>query len=320
MMVALAIALAASGVFLALLPRMLDEEREALDDRARGRGPGRFLALSQGQVHCEVRGPEGGAPVVLLPGVSLPMFVWDHAIEPLAQAGFRVVRYDLYGRGYSDRPEVVYRPELFDRQLEEVLSALDLRGPVHLVGIALGGLLAVRRAARAPASVRSLSLIAPDGFGTAAPTLVKVARMPVIGSALGLYLARVLGDRELRSRLGRYTEVPGLRGELEGKLGEALRYRGYKRALVSSLRHQAPNGEAAAAYRAAAAAGIPALVLWGERDQIASPELAQRAVAALPGAELLMVGGAGHLPMYDRPKVVAPALIRHFSAAERAAR
>jgi pimeloyl-ACP methyl ester carboxylesterase len=54
---------------------------------------------------------------VLIPGFSVPYVIWDPTFEDLVEKGFRVLRYDLFGRGYSDRPDAIYDLELFDRQL-----------------------------------------------------------------------------------------------------------------------------------------------------------------------------------------------------------
>ena len=56
--------------------------------------------------------------VVLVHGFSVPYYIWDSTTTALAAAGYRVVRYDEYGRGLSDRPNVDYTADLYDRQLE----------------------------------------------------------------------------------------------------------------------------------------------------------------------------------------------------------
>ncbi len=106
-----------------------------LDDKARSVSPGDFVQLSQGYVHYQLEGPETGETVVLVHGFSAPMFIWERTVPALTKAGFRVLSYDLYGRGYSDRPDVAYDKDLFDTQLLELLDALDIRESEVLIEV-----------------------------------------------------------------------------------------------------------------------------------------------------------------------------------------
>lgn len=92
-------------------------ERESLDDGARRTAPGRFIRLSDGVTHFDVAGPDSARTVVLVHGFSVPLYIWDSTAAALVSAGYRVLRYDEYGRGWSDRPAVEYTPDLYDRQL-----------------------------------------------------------------------------------------------------------------------------------------------------------------------------------------------------------
>ena len=79
-------------------------ETKRLTPEVRTGLPGNFIQLSDGVVHYELAGPEDAPVVVLVHGFSVPFFIWDPTFEGLSEAGFRVLRYDLYGRGFSDRP------------------------------------------------------------------------------------------------------------------------------------------------------------------------------------------------------------------------
>src|SRR5512135_2050203 len=98
-------------------------ETRELDDAARASAGGSFIDLPQGRTHYELTGPADRRPVVLVHGFSVPFFVWDPTFEALAAAGQRVLRYDLFGRGYSDRPHAHYDLAFFARQLGDLLDA-----------------------------------------------------------------------------------------------------------------------------------------------------------------------------------------------------
>ena len=96
---------------LVLIPYfMLDGEDRVLNDQVRAGLEGDFIRLSDGYTHYQWAGPEDGQVVVLLHGFSVPYFLWDYVFKDLSEAGFRVLRYDLYGRGYSDPPRIRLRP------------------------------------------------------------------------------------------------------------------------------------------------------------------------------------------------------------------
>ncbi len=157
---------------------LLASDREPLDmdDRARRQLSGCFVALSDGYTNYDVAGPERGPVVVLVPGISIPRGVFERTIAPLAEAGYRVVTFDLYGRGFSDRPRVRYDAALFNRQIDDLLGALRIEAPVHLVGLASGGLQAMLYAEQRPSRVKSLVLIAPDGVDAPAMGFVRMVQ------------------------------------------------------------------------------------------------------------------------------------------------
>ena len=111
---------------------LIREEPLRLDDAARASGS-RFVALSAGQTHYDVAGADDGPTVVLVHGTTIPAFGWERNVEPLASAGFRVVWYDLYGRGLSDRVDADYGLDLYVTQLREMLDQVAPAEPVDLV-------------------------------------------------------------------------------------------------------------------------------------------------------------------------------------------
>ena len=79
-----------------------DETRE-LNELTRKEASGSFVQLTSGVTHYELSNPEVNETVVLVHGFSVPYFIYDPTFAFLTQAGLRVLRYDLFGRGFSDR-------------------------------------------------------------------------------------------------------------------------------------------------------------------------------------------------------------------------
>ncbi|MCR9142641.1 MAG: alpha/beta fold hydrolase [bacterium] len=296
-------------------PLVLCDPEHRSDVAARSDAPGRFLRLSDGVTHFELNGPQSAPLVVLVPGLATPYFVWDFTRDDLLAAGYRVLRYDLYGRGYSDRPEgVTHDVELYDRQLVELIDAVGAAGPVHVIGLSMGGVISIHFADRRPERVRSMSLIAPAGFPLEIPAIARFARLPVIGD----YFIHAFGHGQFMSRLGRNMYDQSLLPAYKEKFMPQMQIKGTKAALLSSLRHM-PLGASRPVYERVMQRGaislqipmqIPMQILWGVEDRVIPYSVGEEMRAALPNAKFHTVENAGHIPHWERPASVRAKLLK----------
>lgn len=228
--------------------------RPPMDADARKSAPGAFVRLPRGVTHYRWRGPETGAVVVCVHGLTTPSPVWDGIAEGLAADGYRVLTYDLFGRGYSDRPAGRQDVDFFVDQLEALLEALEVEGAVTLFGYSMGGVIATGYAARHPGRVKRLLLLAPAGIEHAPDRLTWLAaRLPVLGDWLML---------ALYPRMARAAAPDTPIGEVQRN---ELRYRGYMPAVLSSLRaalHHWQDVE----HHALGRTDLPVLAIWGAED------------------------------------------------------
>jgi pimeloyl-ACP methyl ester carboxylesterase len=279
------------------------ESRE-LDDAARSAAQGAFVGVGRGLTHYERRGPSNGRTVVLIHGFSVPSFIWDPTFEHLAAAGFDVVRYDLFGRGYSDRPYVEYGMPLYLEQLQQLLDALRVSN-VDLIGLSMGGPIAAAFAVDFPERVRRLVLIAPIA---AEPidlgVFYRVAVLPGIGDRLfGL-----VGNQTLLQRIGADFFDQSHVDEFRERYYPQMEFRGFRRAILSTVR----NGMLAgfeAVYSRLGQLDKRVLLIWGEADQTVPFEHSRRLRRLLPGAEFMALAGCGHIPHFERPELVNPRLV-----------
>jgi pimeloyl-ACP methyl ester carboxylesterase len=104
--------------------------------------------------------------VLLISGIAAPLEVFHDIAHLLGGAGFRVLRFDLYGRGGSTAPQEPQHIDLFVTQILDLLQALPGNTPhqVHVLGFSLGGAIAAKLAEAHPHLVQSLALIAPAGL------------------------------------------------------------------------------------------------------------------------------------------------------------
>jgi pimeloyl-ACP methyl ester carboxylesterase len=281
---------------------------QALDAKARVSAPGQFAELPEGMVHYELAGSTDAQPVVLISGLSVPCSSWDPTFKALMEAGFRVLRYDLYGRGVSDRPDISYDQGLFDRQLGNLLGALGVGERVDLVGWSMGGAISVVFADRHPESVRRLCLIDPAGLPWQQSPTPRLAAAPVLGE----WIMSLLGAKMLVSRLHSYCYRPAGHDEFVRALQIQMQYAGFKRALLSTLRSGVTTG-AVEAYRRVGQRNVPAMLVWGREDRVVPFELNKRVQELIPHIEFHPIDAAAHTPHYERPQDVNPLLIDFLS-------
>ena len=264
-----------------------------------------FVTLSDGVTHYQLAGPEDGPKVVLVTGLASTFFIWDYVFKELAEAGFRVLRYDNFGRGLSDRPHLRYDAALFDRQLLELLDALHFTEPVDLVGLSMGGMTVARFMDLHPERVRRYVLMAPAGL----PYRKKLAQRLLQAPGLGEWLMKAFGDHNILFML------PNEIGYGSEKVQQALaayhgqmQFHGYKRALLSTFRHN-PLDKALPIYERIGSQPKLGLLIWGTQDTVAPFSNHVRLQAAIPSIRFHPVEGGTHPVCYQRPEAVTPVLI-----------
>ncbi|MGD8822501.1 MAG: alpha/beta hydrolase [Anaerolineales bacterium] len=282
-------------------------ETRILDGSARASAPGEFVQLTEGRVHYELGGPPSSRTVVLVPGLSVPYAIWDPTFAFLASAGLRVMRYDLYGRGYSDRPDTRYDQDLMDQQLLELLNVLKI-DETDLVGLSLGGAISSVFTARHPERVRRLCLIDPAGMPWKLDLQARLAKAPIVGE----WIMGYMGDKRLVSNLAGYFYGQVEYEDLKRAFLEQMKFVGYKRAILSTLRSGVRTG-ALEAYRRVGQLEHPVMLIWGREDHVIPFELGRVIRDLIPRAEFHPIDRAAHIPHYQYPEIVNPILLDFLS-------
>jgi len=292
-------------VLVALPPIVRNAEWRTLDAAARAGTTGAYMQLGEGLVHYEVAGPDAGPPVLLVHGFSVPSYIFDPTFAALVTAGHRVVSFDLYGRGTSDRPRGDYDIARFTRQIDELLTALEVQGPVDLVGLSMGGPIVAAYTVEHPDRVRRLVLLDP----MAGTRDIGVLQWPLVGE----YLFRVVVLPGMAA--GQLSDFahPERFPEWADRYREQMRYIGFGRAILSTLRHVITR-DPMPTYQAVGAQRRPVLLVWGEQDRTTPYAQNTRVRQALGEHEFLTVADAGHLPHLEHPEVVEPALLAFLAS------
>lgn len=235
-------------------------------------------------------GPRAGMPVVLIHGFPLSHAMWEPQIESLA-GEVRVVAYDVRGLGGSGAGDGQTTMEVLVDDLLGLLDRLGL-GEAVLCGLSMGGYIALRAVEREPARVRALVLA--DTRSAADADEAKLSRAAAIQAIKKHGLAPFAEDfvkkifapatvAESRPCVAAIRDII-VRNDPVGVCGAAL-------ALLS----RTDTTPALPGIKA------PSLVLVGEHDALTPPAGAQALAAAIPGAKLAVIPGAGHMSNLENP-------------------
>jgi len=280
-------------------------ESKTLNDETRRSAKGSFVQLPNGVTHYELSNPDNEEIVVFVHGFSVPYFIFDPTYEFLSRSGFSVLRYDLFGRGFSDRPYKRYNINFFVNQLADLLDSLRISRPVHLIGLSMGGPITATFTARHPEQVKSLTLIDPAGVRpiSLTPTL-KAMKLPGVAEAVfGL-----IGSEAMVKSAAKDFFDPELVGMFIDKYKVQMQYKGFKRAILSSVRNKM-LGSFMESYKTVGKLEKPILLFWGRNDMTVPYEHSKDLLATLPNAELHTIEDCGHIPHYEKPDEFNPILL-----------
>jgi pimeloyl-ACP methyl ester carboxylesterase len=227
------------------------------------------LDVAGRRVRCAVTGAPAGEPVVLVHGLSASSRWWRKTL-PALTTRHRCYLVDLPGFGAMRRPLSRYALSAAPEWLAALMDALSLER-AHVMGHSMGGYVSVRLAVERPDLVDRLVLVAPAGVPTRR-SVVRYAR-PLLATAWTApprFYPLVVPDA---LRTGPWT------------LWQAAR-----QLLREDVR---PHLERISA---------PTLLVWGDRDYLVPPKHGPLLREAIPDARLLLLPGAGHVPMEDRPE------------------
>lgn len=245
-----------------------------------------------------------GSLVLFLHGIGMTRNGWDAQIAGLADA-HRCVAWDLPGYGASE--------PLGEFSLAAAADAAarlidHLRGPAHVVGLSMGGMIALELALRHPEAVRSLGLVdTSPAFG-------------LDGTDPDAWRAARLAPLEAGARVEEFAE-PVLRGVMAPDPDPAA----VTAAVASMLR--VPVSGLMQTVAALPAHDVrdrldridaPTLVVVGELDEETPPSYAQALADGIAGARLAIIPGAGHLTPFEAPAALTALLREHIDLVEAA--
>jgi pimeloyl-ACP methyl ester carboxylesterase len=246
----------------------------------------------------------GSGPVLLLiHGIAGTLENWQAVTGPLARQ-YTVVAPDLPGHGGSAPSAGDYSLGALATGLRDLLVALG-HERATLVGHSLGGGIAMQFAYQFPEITERLVLVSSGGLGPEVSALLRAAALPgadqfiaataALGHNLGSKVARGLGVLGLRVS----TDIAVVAGGYASLVDRERRT-----AFLATLHGVIGTGgqRIHAGDRLYLAEGMPIQIIWGERDPIIPVQHARNAHEAMPGSQLEIFKGVGHLPQLERPE------------------
>ena len=240
-----------------------------------------------------MRGPEGARLVLFLHPFPLSASCWDDLLDRCARAGLRAVALDAPGFGGAP---ALGKPLEMDAIAALARDALDQLGAekAALVGCSMGGYAALAFARLFPERLRALGLLCTKA-GPDSPEAVQAREA-------GAEAALTHGPGAVAAQLAPKIFAPGCtidprplfaQATAQG-MADALRgmpLRPDSRPLLGQIR-------------------VPTLVIAGEFDQLMGDADTHGLAQGIPGAQLEVIPGAGHLAFLEKPELVAAPLLK----------
>lgn len=281
---------------LAAFPFIWESRRRPIAAAERHGAPGAFAALPQGITYYQWLGPVRGPIAVAIHDTTMPSAVWDEVADGLGAIGYRVLVYDLYGRGLSDAPKGPQDRGFFIRQLTDLLADQGLGQDLTLIGYGLGGAIATAFTAEQTERVKRLILLAPLGTERTEDGLARFIRQtPLIGD--WLFLALFGG--QLRQGV---AATPSRIGPAQL---EELGRKGFLPAVLSSLRGLGRDRQEAD-HRVIGRSDVPVVALWSQLDTVVPLSGLGTLAQWNRNARQEVITGAGHgMPYTHAAEVMA---------------
>ncbi|MFA6574049.1 MAG: alpha/beta fold hydrolase [Nocardioides sp.] len=257
--------------------------------------------------HLAVRRAGTGPSIVLIHGMAGSLTTWDPVFADLARS-CDVIAVDLPGHGSSSRSVDDYSLGSLAASVRDVLDALEVK-TATIVGHSLGGGIAMQFMYQFPERCERLVLVSSGGLGREVTPMLRALTVPGAGLALAVgarlqHQRHVVAAGRLARPLARrvWNDLPYMLRQM-ATLDDPETRRSFLATInaVIDVGGQGIN----ASDRLHLAAGLPTLIVWGEKDRMIPSGHGYAAAELIPGSRFELVPGAGHYPHEDSPDLFA---------------
>ena len=264
--------------------------------------------ISCNRVQLAVEDSGGGGPTVVFShGLLYSLRMWDEQV-PALRSRFRCIAYDHRGQGESEKPTTGLDMDTLSEDAVALIGALGV-GPVHFIGMSMGGFVGMRLAARHPELVRSLILLDTAAGPEPEETVRRYRRLEWVARWFGTW--PVAGKVEAIMHGASARKDPARAATLRAWRERLLRVdtAAMNRAVEGVLTRES-------AIPLLPRIRCPTLVMVGEEDTATVPAKSEEIASAIAGTRLVRIPRAGHMSPIDAPEAVTTEL-RSFLEVQR---
>jgi len=248
---------------------------------------GEYVELSDGYTYFEQANQNSKlGNVVLVHGYSIPSYIMETTFNSLKEKGYRVIMMDLYGRGFSDNPDL---PQTDFLRANQVIELMDYTGIENaaLVGLSNGGRIISKITDLDPNKVNSLFYVASAGFFEHEELLDKSVSQEEINRFIGDYPG--LSESQKNDFFN-----PEKFPDWSKKYDELLTHSGFAKALISTTKNLVSLD---GIHNKIHSLGIPVFTFWGRHDNVVVyDQFKDRLEDMLPNRKEFFIEKSGHLP------------------------
>lgn len=279
-----------------------------------------YLSTNGIRLHVVQAGPADGALVVLLHGFPEFWFGWRHQIQPLAEAGFRLLIPDQRGYNLSDKPKGVraYRLEELTRDVIGLLDALG-RQKCYLIGHDWGAAVAWNVGVSYPQRIEKLVIMNVPHPAVMLNFLRRDPRQMLKSWYIALF--QIPGLAEWLLSLNQYAGIARMlfsSGKAdtfsEAEINEYRRAWAQPAALTSMINWYRALVQYRPVQLAHPRLHMPVLMLWGKRDIALSHQMAQPSIELCHQGQLIFFENATHWVQHDESDQVNRLLLEFLGS------
>jgi len=254
---------------------------------------GNFIKLNKGYTYYEYDNKDSNNALIFIHGFSVPSYIWDETYYSAIKKGFKVVRLDLYGRGYSSNLDIDYTDDLFANQVIELLNELKIK-KATLLGLSNGGRVISKIAYLNPEMVDKLVYVSASSFQYHNPSLDK----SVSGKEINNFIRNKYPTIS-KGQLLDFKYPENFKG-WDTKYEELLQYEGFAKALISTRKNHV-NLDMENKY--INDSKIPFYTLWGDSDSaVVYNNFKDKLNKLMPRRVEYFISESGHLPNIENKK------------------
>jgi len=248
---------------------------------------GEYVELSDGYTYFEQANQNSKlGNVVLVHGYSIPSYIMETTFNSLKEKGYRVIMMDLYGRGFSDNPDL---PQTDFLRANQVIELMDYTGIENaaLVGLSNGGRIISKITDLDANKVNSLFYVASAGFFEHEELLDKSVSQEEIDKFIEGYPG--LSESQKNDFFN-----PEKFPDWSKKYDELLTHSGFAKALISTTKNLVSLD---GIHNKIHSLGIPVFTFWGRHDNVVVyDQFKDRLEDMLPNRKEFFIEKSGHLP------------------------